>query len=57
MYFIESSLKKGNFNYFVRFAIVFCLQINIARRENHIYVKGSDIPDLAETFSDLQERY
>lgn len=33
------------------------LQMNIARRENHIYVKGSDIPDLAGNFSDLQERY
>lgn len=33
------------------------LQMNIARKENHIYVKGSDIPDLAENFSDLQERY
>lgn len=32
-------------------------KMNIARRENHIYVKGSDIPDLAENFSDLQERY
>lgn len=32
-------------------------KMNMARRENHIYVKGSDIPDLAETFSDLQERY
>ncbi|XP_020627483.1 probable ATP-dependent RNA helicase DDX52 isoform X2 [Orbicella faveolata] len=31
-------------------------KMNIARRENHIYVKGSDIPDLAESFSDLQER-
>jgi len=33
------------------------LQMNIARKENHIYVKGSDIPDLAENFSDLEERY
>ncbi|KAL9982085.1 hypothetical protein ACROYT_G010879 [Oculina patagonica] len=32
-------------------------KMNIARRGNHIYVKGSDIPDLAESFSDLQERY
>ncbi|XP_068701080.1 probable ATP-dependent RNA helicase DDX52 isoform X1 [Montipora foliosa] len=32
-------------------------QINQLRREHHINVKGSDIPDLGESFSTLQERY
>ncbi|XP_058948166.2 probable ATP-dependent RNA helicase DDX52 [Pocillopora verrucosa] len=32
-------------------------KVNILRRANRIHVKGSDIPDLAENFSELQERY
>ncbi|CAH3139234.1 unnamed protein product [Porites lobata] len=32
-------------------------KMNATRKKYHIYVKGSDIPDVAESFSSLQDRY
>ena len=30
--------------------------MNVLRRERHIYVKGSDVPDPIENFLQMQER-